>query len=107
MGAPARLRPAVELKGADDVEDVALLLVLGVSEVVRALTIWASMTGRYRLEVVAGMAVVPLEDANSRLLSCRVSRLPPAVLTRSRLPDTLPWADRSWKVWPALTWKPL
>ncbi len=94
----------VPLRGAEDVVGLKVLPV--VSEVVRALTICVSRIGADRVEVVAGTVLVPLDEATVRLLTCSFSRLEPEVLTLARLPDTLPWAAKSWKVCPAAGWKP-
>ena len=53
----------------EDVEEVAVLPVVLVTEVVSALTIWVSMTGLLSVDVVAGTEVLPLAEVTIRLLS--------------------------------------
>jgi hypothetical protein len=63
------------------------------------LAISVSKAGLVNVEVTAGTAVLPVVEATTRLLSCRISRLVPAVVTLSRLPETTPWLVKTWKVW--------
>jgi len=70
-----------------DAEAVVVLVEL-VTEEVSELTIWVSMTGFTRVEVTAGTAALPVDEATTRLFSCRAPRLAPDVVTASRVPDT-------------------
>ena len=96
----------VVLTGEAEDEDEVLPVVL-VTDDVSELTICVSMTGLVRVEASAGSAVLPRGVVTTRLLNCSAARLAPEVVTLSRLPETLDWVLRIWKLWSAVGWKPL